>query len=180
MVERYVDELRVNLVRYDGMALAANVLEGWAFRVGVGEAIDRDHLIDELQDSVAPEPFFLDEKYGLFSWGADAAYLEIVIGVMGGLPGLLYTVDKVMSAYQRRQGLAPVDLETAQAAAVSAIASARKVSKTVVKSPAPTELMRVTTSRSLSIPTDTGFGWTKPLSSTLRSSSDPSAGLANG
>ena len=132
MVERYVDELRVNLVRYDGMSQAPNVVEGWAFRVGVGEAIDRDHLIDELQDSF-PDPFVLDEKYRLFSWGADAACLEIVIGVMGGLPGLLYTVDKVMSAYRSRQGLAPVDLETAQAAAVSAIASARQVSKTAVE-----------------------------------------------
>lgn len=133
MVERYVDELRVNLVRYDGMALAPNVIEGWAFRVGVGEAIDRDQLIDELQDSVVPEPFVLDEKYGLYSWGADAAYLEIVIGVMGGLPGLLYTVDKIMSAYRSKKGHGTVDFDTAQAAAVSAIASARQMSKTAVE-----------------------------------------------
>lgn len=45
MVERYVDELRINLVRYEGGALAQNVVEGWAFRAEVGEAIDRDHLI---------------------------------------------------------------------------------------------------------------------------------------
>lgn len=140
MTERYVDGLNITLVKYDEMPLPEGVVEGWSYYAFVEGKVDLEDLIDQLEASMIPQPFTLDEKYGHFSWGADASILDIILGVSGGLPGAMYVAEKIIAAH-RRKGVkpAPLDAESAMHKARSVVAKARQVAEKEVEATAATQ-----------------------------------------
>ena len=64
----------------------ANVTEGWIFQIYVGDSVNRDELIEDLESYLRPESFVLTERATHFSWGADASGLKIIIRWMNCAP----------------------------------------------------------------------------------------------
>lgn len=140
MTERYLDGLNITLVKYDEMPLPEGVVEGWSYHAFVEGKVDREDLIDQLEASMIPRPFTLDEKYGHFSWGADGSILDIILGVSGGLPGAIYVAEKIIAAHRRKDVKpGPLDAESAMHKARSVVAKARQVAEKGVEATAVTQ-----------------------------------------
>jgi hypothetical protein len=130
---RLIDQLKIRVLRYDGIPLPNVVVEGHAYSVVVEAEVDREKIIDQLKAEMGSNPFVLDEKYAHTSWGADGSILEIILGVSGGLPGAIYVAEKILSATRHKDVGDPVyDMDSSTHLARSVVAEARQVKESEV------------------------------------------------
>jgi hypothetical protein len=129
---RYVDSLVFRVVACtDGdHPLPEAIEQAWQTSVDVSGSINGDELVGELEEELHGRPFELDEHYGHLSWGAEGAFLEIVIGVTSGTAVLV--IDRLLGAANRRAARRPsqaVDAEEAAEVARRLVAKVRALTE---------------------------------------------------
>jgi hypothetical protein len=72
---------------------------GWSTTIHLGRSIDVDQLVEELEGILRPEPFMLNQSWSHFSWGADSAGIQFVIGVASGTAVL--AINRLLKAVGR-------------------------------------------------------------------------------
>lgn len=94
--KRYVDSLQIHLREYEGYALPENFREETLIEVDVHDFVKRDAIVDQLERSIRPQAFELEDRWTHFSWGADSASLVIVISsAVGGLAAAIKIAEKL-------------------------------------------------------------------------------------
>lgn len=128
--KRYVDDivLRVFGCKEGTYPLPENLERAWQRRFQLGSRVDREALLSEIEGTISPQPFELQERYSHFSWGADGAMLEIAIGVSSGTA--VVVIERLIDAVLKRAKKPQKEPPTAEAAADSArdfLARARSI-----------------------------------------------------
>ena len=126
---RSVHEITLQVTDYEHPPLPGNFEQVWVVRAFVDGRIDREGLVDELEDVLDGKPFTLDDRWDHFFWGADAAILQILIGLASGTG--VVVVQKLGEAIARRarhhNSVDPLTGESAAASASEALARIQRV-----------------------------------------------------
>lgn len=133
---RYADWLKVRVHAYDENGpLPENVEEGWALAFDVGERFDREQLVEDIEEVLRPEPFVFEDRWSHFSWGAEGAALEIIIGVASGTGVLVVEriAELLARRFRKRESAEPTTAEEAVSKARELLAESREVALDSVK-----------------------------------------------
>ena len=125
MAERYVDQAQFSAVCYtDRLAQTFEVEEAWCVNAGVGSLIDTYQLVNDVEDHLAPENFYLEDRWSHFSWGADASSWQLIVEIAEVLGGASGVAALILSMADRiGHKTVPSDAEQAGATAARALAN---------------------------------------------------------
>jgi hypothetical protein len=117
---RHVDLFALLLFGYRYPAAPQDLREGWLLRTEVDGPVDRDRLVDAVEQVLRPNQFILDETWSHHSAGEDRSTLEIGIGVPSGvgegiIEQLVFVVQSDVGGSHPSRAAIPVERATGDA-----------------------------------------------------------------
>ena len=128
---RHVDLFAILVFGSTYPARPQDLQEGWLLRTEVDGPVDRDRLVDAVEEVLRPNQFILDEIWSHHSAGEDRSTLEIGIGVPAGVGTGI--IDQLVLAVRSHVGgphpsRSPIPVEEATGDARRMLAQGRGVS----------------------------------------------------
>jgi hypothetical protein len=127
---RHVDLFAILLFGSTYPARPQDLREGWLLRTEVDGPVDRDRLVDAVEEVLRPNQFILDETWSHHSAGEDRSTLEVGIGVPTGVgAGIIDQLALVVRSYvgSAPPSQAPIPIEEATLDARRMLAQGRGV-----------------------------------------------------